>query len=112
MGEQEVENARLQAGHSSIYTELMITQFNAKLDLLAATQKLHNEAFLAAMNALRELVANRFNDLETRTADHELRLRVQEARRYVEPRTVWTAISVLVAAIGVAVAIIGLIAKG
>lgn len=64
---------------------LILTRLEGKVDSALEIQKIRDEVFTRA-----------HQDHGTKLQDHELRLRVQEARRYVEPKTVWTAVTVMV----------------
>lgn len=70
----------------------------AKLDTLIETQKIRDQG-----------IVNEFKDHREKQNDHEHRLRALEARKYVEPRTVWVAVGFAVTVAGLVLSLINAI---
>lgn len=69
-------------------TELGILRVETKLDGFMQLQQIRDENVMREIKHLRETHV-------TTSADHESRIRNLEGKRYVEPKTVWTAFSIL-----------------
>lgn len=72
------------------------TALSAKIDTALISQTMSQQSIAQTLADMR-------HDLN----DHEARLRVQEGRAFITPKSMWTAIAVLIAALS---AIIGIIA--
>lgn len=70
---------------------------STKMDILSQTTQLNAQSF-----------AQQLADVRVDHNDHEARLRVLESRQVVTPKSMWTAISIIVAVAGVIVAIISI----
>lgn len=82
-------------------TELGILRVETKLDGFMQVQAIRDDAILKEIKYMRDTYV-------TTSTDHEARIRNLEGKRYVEPKTVWTAFSVLTAVSSVIVAIVSL----
>jgi hypothetical protein len=82
-------------------TELGILRVETKLDSFMQIQKMRDDAILQEIKYIRD------THIST-SSDHEARIRALEGKRYIEPRTLWTAFSLLTALSGVIVAIVNL----
>lgn len=91
-------------GHFVSYDQLYFTiaDLQGRLASFISVATIREETQRTELQRLRE-------DMIQRERDHEERLRLLEQRRYVEPKAVWTAIGVSVAALGVFTAIINAI---
>lgn len=67
----------------------LITALSAKLDSALISQTMAQQS-----------IAQQFADLRHDLADHEARLRTQEAQRFVSPRAMWTGVGVIIGALG------------
>jgi hypothetical protein len=76
------------------------TALSAKLDTAHISQTM-------AAQTLTQQVA----DVQRVMSDHEARLRAQEFRPYVSPRSIWGGISVIVAALGLIFTIVQIMMK-
>lgn len=85
------------AGRHYSPDDIVVTmaRIESKIDTALQVQKVRDEVFTRS-----------HQDINQRLQDHEIRIRYQEGRRYVEPKTVWIAVGVLVSAAAVMVAII------
>lgn len=83
---------------------MTLARLESKLDTALQVQKVRDEVFTRS-----------HQEINQRLQDHEVRIRYQEGRRYVEPKTVWIAVGVLVAAgsllVGVINSIVNAIVK-
>lgn len=82
-------------------TELGILRVETKLDSFMQVQAIRDDAILKEIKYMRDTYV-------TTSTDHEARIRALEGKRYVEPKTVWTAFSLLTALSSVIVAIVSL----
>lgn len=95
-------------------TQVTLVRLEAKIDGLAQVASMRHEALTSDVRHIRETQL-------TTSSDHELRIRSLEQRsvdpsrvtaleqkRYVEPKTVWTAVTVLTGIAMLALAIINL----
>jgi hypothetical protein len=91
-------------GHSANYDQMYFTiaDLRGRLESFIQVASLREETQRLELQRLRE-------EMIQRDRDHEERIRLLEQRRYVEPKAVWTAIGVSVAALGVFTAIINAI---
>lgn len=98
-------------------TSVTLARLEAKVDSLAQVQAMRHDALVSDIKHIRE------TQLMT-SSDHELRLRTLESRaidptrvyaleqrRYVEPKTVWTALALVATVAGVVVAVINVITR-
>lgn len=86
-----VQLQTLNAGYASLA---------AKLDLA-----------LAAQTVTRESIAAQLADIRADVGDHEARLRQQESRIYVTPRSLWAGVGVLTGVFGLMFALFQVILK-
>ncbi len=87
-------------GLRDVYNQMQVissgyTTLSAKLDTALIAQTMAQQSFAREMADVR-------HDIN----DHEMRMRTVEARPYVSPKSVWSAVGVLIAAMGLVVAII------
>lgn len=94
------------AGHSATYDQvhLAIIRLDSKMDTLIQTQRVRDDALKA------ELIRTR-DDFSRESVDHEARLRKLEERKYVEPKTIWSALALFITIGSLVVAIINLAIK-
>lgn len=94
-------DGRALPGHFPNYDQLYFTiaDLRGRLESFIQVATIREETQRSELQRLRE-------DMIQRERDHEERIRGLEQRRYVEPRAVWTAVGVAVAALGVFTAII------
>lgn len=85
-------------------TELGILRVETKLDGFMQVQAIRDEAIMREIKYLRETHT-------TTSTDHEARIRALEGKRYVEPKTVWTAFSLLTGLSSVIVAIVSVVTR-
>lgn len=81
--------------------EINILRVETKLDGFMQVQAIRYDAILNEIKYMRDTYV-------TKSTDHEARIRALEGKRYVEPKTVWTAFSILTALSSVIVAIVSL----
>lgn len=107
------------------HIELMVASLQAKMETFISTQTIRDEGITRDIKYIRESQTTRFTDHETRLRAIELRsqvnpvdvkelfdrIHVLEQKRYVEPKTVWTAFALLLTVGGLVVAIINLAIK-
>lgn len=67
-------------------------------------QALRDDAILKEVKYMRDTFV-------TTSTDHEARIRTLEGKRYVEPRTVWTAFSILSGVGSLIVAIVNILTR-
>lgn len=67
---------------------------------------------LISQTMAQQSTAQQLADMRHDLTDHEGRIRVLEQRIYVTPRSMWTAIGVIIAGLGVIVGIITIIVSG
>lgn len=91
------------AGHGSIYDPvyLSVIRLEAKIDAFMKMQALRDETVMNELNHIRD-------DHERKFSDHEARMRTQESRKMVEPRTVWAAFGLMTTFGSLVIAIINL----
>lgn len=85
-------------------TELGILRVETKLDGFMQVQALRDDAILKEVKYMRDTFV-------TTSTDHEARIRALEGKRYVEPRTVWMAFSILAAVGSLVVAIVNVLTR-
>jgi hypothetical protein len=100
-------DGRALPGHFASYDQLYFTiaDFRGRLESFIQVATIREETQRAEIQRLRE-------EMIQRERDHEERIRLLEQRRYVEPKSVWTAVGISVAALGVFTAIINGIING
>ena len=98
------QDGRSTTGHFANYDQLYITiaDLKGRLTSFIEVTALRDETQRQEIQRLRE-------DMLQRERDHEERIRMLEQRKYVEPKTVLTAISLSVAALGVFTAIVNVL---
>lgn len=90
--------------HDENRTELTIVRLEAKFDGFIQAQQIRDATITRDLTYIRE------THVATST-DHEARIRLLEQKRYVEPKTVWTAFTILTAIGTLVVAIVNLATK-
>jgi hypothetical protein len=85
--------------------------FLGKLDTLALTWNAQVEALNRDIAVVRADALNFRADYVKARDDHEHRIRAIEVRPTVTPRAMWSAMTALIAAVGVATAIISLVTR-
>jgi hypothetical protein len=80
---------------------IAVIQLQGKVDALIQTSAIRDDAFVIEIKRIRE-------DWVRDRSDHEDRIRKLEERRYVEPKTVWTAFGIMLTFGSLIVAIINL----
>lgn len=93
-------------GHDDSYGQVYIAviQLQGEVKALTAMIALRDAGFNDEIRRMRE-------DGQRERTDHETRIRVLEARRYVDPKTVWSAFGLTVTLGSLIVAIINLITR-
>lgn len=98
-------------------TEVALVRVEMKLDGFIQAQLIRDAAITQDLKFIREThVAtssdheSRLRQLEAKTVD-PARIYALEQKRYVEPKTVWTAVGVLTAVSGLLVAIINVVTR-
>lgn len=92
-------------GLRDVYNEIQTlshgyTRLEGKLDTALSVQTIH-------LNS----IGREISDTQTQTRELEVRLRAVERQPVVTPRAVWTAVGVLIAALGVATGLLSLILR-
>lgn len=97
-------DGRSKTGHSTTYDQLYITlvDLRGQLKNFIEMSQLREETHRLELARLREEMAQR-------ERDHEERLRILEQRRYVEPKSVWTALAFATGMLGIFTAIINVL---
>jgi hypothetical protein len=109
---QSPMDGRASPGHFTNYDQLYFTiaDLRGRLTSFIEIAAVREETQRLELQRLREDMLQREREHEERIRlferDHESRIRLLEQRRYVEPKTVWTALALGVSALGVFTAII------
>ena len=90
---------------------IAVVTLGGKVDALIQTQAIRDETIHSEFRRLREDIARDRTEFSRDHADHENRIRKIEERRYVEPKTVWTAFGFTLTFGSLIVAIINLITR-
>ena len=101
------------AGHDANVEQVYIAlvRLDAKFDTQLRVSELRDAAVHRDLSAIKETLSHNAASLSKRADDHEDRLRVIENRRYVEPKTVWQAVGLLMTVAGVALTIINIVTR-
>ena len=94
------QSSTITIGLRDVYDQMQVitsgyTTLSAKLDTALIAQTLGQQS-----------IAQQLADIRHDLNDHEMRLRTNEARPYVSPKSVWSGVAVLIAAMGLVVAVI------
>ena len=81
-------------GLRDLYDQLQMT------NQLTANLSAKLDTALIAQTMSQQSVAQQLADVRHDMADHEARLRVQEAQRFVTPRAMWAGVGVIIGALG------------
>lgn len=97
-------DGRSGTGHPVTYDQVYVTlvDLRGQLNNFMNMQQLREETQRLELTRLREA-------MDQRERDHEERLRILEQRRYVEPKSVWTALGFATGVLGIFTAIINVL---